>query len=143
MDAFVSECRVRSHELDALGHVNHAVYLNYFEQARYDALETGGLPVADLARKRGAGIFVVRIEVDYLKECLFGQVLRVRTWVETFRGSSMIVRQELHRVNDEPDDGPAAEARVTLVWIGESGRPARIPAEVREALSSPPAEGDS
>ena len=138
MDAFESRFRVRSHELDALGHVNHAVYLNYFEQARYDALEAAGLPVRDLAEKKSAGVYVVRIEVDYRRECLFGQRLRVLTWVETFRGSSMIVRQELHREDDEPDEGPAAEARVVVVWVGERGRPARIPEEVRRGLSSPP-----
>ncbi|NIP79253.1 MAG: thioesterase, partial [Gemmatimonadetes bacterium] len=30
--------QARSYELDGFGHVNYAVYLNYFEYARYRAL---------------------------------------------------------------------------------------------------------
>ena len=30
---------VRTSELDSFGHVNHAVYLNYFEHARFEALK--------------------------------------------------------------------------------------------------------
>ena len=63
----VSETRigVRTSELDSFGHVNHAVYLNYFEHARFEALKRAGFPW-DLLGERGWAIFVVRIEVDYL-----------------------------------------------------------------------------
>ncbi|TVP43443.1 MAG: acyl-CoA thioesterase [Gemmatimonadales bacterium] len=118
--------RVRSYELDALGHANHAVYLNWFEQARYDALETAGLPPNELLR-RGWGIHVVRIEVDYRAECRLGDRVEVRTVVESVRNSSMIIEQKLYR---DPDT-LASEARVTAVWVGEDGRPMRIPEDIR------------
>lgn len=149
MRTFESTFRVRSYELDGLGHVNHAVFLNYFEQARFDALEHGGFPVAEMTR-RGWGVHVVRIEVDYRRECRQGDRLEVRTRIESFRNSSVTIRQELRRRDRsiaggvEPDapaprapTGPgevAAEATVVAVWIGEDGRPMRIPPEVRRAL---------
>ena len=51
MRTFEDTIRVRSYELDALGHVNHAVYLNYLEQARYDAMEAGGFPHTEVFAK--------------------------------------------------------------------------------------------
>ena len=37
-----TDITVRSPELDSFGHVNHAVFLNYFEHARFLALEEAG-----------------------------------------------------------------------------------------------------
>ena len=54
---------VRTSELDSFGHVNHAVYLNYFEHARFEALKEAGFSWSVLDEKEWA-IFVVRIEVD-------------------------------------------------------------------------------
>lgn len=135
MRIFESVFRVRSHELDALGHVNHATYLNYFEQARYDALQEAGFSIFELARGKQGGVYVVHVEVDYLRECRFGQNLRVQTRAESFRASSMTMHQELFREGDDLADGPAVEARIVLVWVNERGRPTRIPREVRKGLS--------
>ena len=131
---FETEIRVRSYELDSLGHVNHAVYLNYLEQARYDALTAGGLPPA-VIRERGWGVYVVRVEIDYHRECFHEQLLRVTTVVEEFRKASMIIRQQIRRVDDGPGAEPAVTARIVLVWVGEGGRPMRVPDEARAALA--------
>jgi YbgC/YbaW family acyl-CoA thioester hydrolase len=134
--------RVRSYELDALGHVNHAVYLNWFEQARYDALEASGLSPSELLR-RNWGIHVVRIEVDYRAECRLGDEVKIRTSVAEVRNASMTLVQSLVRrspggagpASATPPGGeavPAADARVVAVWIGPDRRPMRIPAEIRQ-----------
>ena len=135
MSGLECDLEVRSYELDSLGHVNHAVYLNYFEQARYDFLEAGGFDLAEMAR-RGWGVHVVRLEVDYRRECFLGQQLRIRTWVERFRKSSMTIRHELCRCADGPDADPAVSARVVAVWVGAEGRPIRIPEAARESLEA-------
>ena len=134
MREFLREVTVRSYELDAFGHVNHAVYLNYLEIARFDALEEGGFPPSALA-ENGWAIHVVRVEVDYMKPCFQGQVLRIKTRVERFRKTSMIIAQQIYRVADGPEAEPAVRARVTTVWIGEGERPVRIPDWARTALS--------
>jgi len=162
MNRFECRLRVRSYELDGLGHVNHAVYLNYFEQARFEALEAGGFPPHRL-KSRGWGVIVVRVEVDYLRECRQGDRLRVLTGARSFRRTSMVLSQELLATPEAPADAtrppdrgrpesadapdrreaepaptpeeePAARALVTAVWVGSDGRPMRIPAEVRRAL---------
>lgn len=40
---FNYQLSVRGYELDAYGHVNHAVYVNYFEQARWEIFKQTGL----------------------------------------------------------------------------------------------------
>ena len=45
---FESRFRVRSYELDGFQHLNHTVFLSWFEQARFDAFEQGGFPAAKL-----------------------------------------------------------------------------------------------
>lgn len=138
--------RVRSYELDALGHVNHAVYLNWFEQARYDALEASGLSPAELLRREW-GIHVVRIEVDYRAECRLGDEVEIRTGIDEVRNSSMTLKQSLLRRRGgrgAPSGGAprdleiiaAADARVVAVWIGPDRRPMRIPREIRQRFES-------
>lgn len=124
---------VRTPELDSFGHVNHAVFLNYLEHARYLALEQAGFAWSSLDDE-GWQIFVVRIEVDYLAEANRGQELLIRTWAESFRRTTMVLGQEVLRADDPGT--VVTRARVTAVWIGPDGRPMRVPEHVRTGLSS-------
>ncbi|MEM7417427.1 MAG: thioesterase family protein [Gemmatimonadota bacterium] len=124
---------VRSGELDSFGHVNHAVFLQYFEHARFHALKDAGFSW-DVLGERSWAIFVVRIEVDYLAEANREDELVVRTWADSFRRTSMVLHQELcHR--DAPDE-VLTRARVTAVWIGPNRKPMRVPPEVRAGLTT-------
>jgi len=131
----VAETRieVRSPEIDSFGHVNHAVFLHYFEHARYEALEAAGFSWPTLT-ERDWQIYVVRIEVDYLAEARRGDDLLVRTWSEAFRRTTMVLGQEIVR-SDDPSQA-VARARVTAVWIGPDRRPMRVPEDVRAGLSA-------
>jgi YbgC/YbaW family acyl-CoA thioester hydrolase len=128
---FESRFRVRSYELDGFAHMNHAVFMNWFEQARFDVFEAGGFPAPEI-QGRGWGVYVVRIEVEFLKEARFGDELVIRSWVEDVGRSSMTFHQV---ASPAAEPGVvSAEARVRAVWIGPNRRPARIPAVVRAAL---------
>jgi YbgC/YbaW family acyl-CoA thioester hydrolase len=128
---FESRFQVRSYELDGFAHMNHAVWLNWFEQARFDVFEAGGFPAPEI-QGRGWGVYVVKLEVEFLKEARFGDELLIRSWVEDVARSSMTFHQVAAPAG-QPEVA-SAEARVRAVWIGPDRRPARIPAEVRAAL---------
>ena len=130
----VSETRiaVRTSELDSFGHVNHAIYLNYFEHARFEALKQAGFPWGTL-EERGWAIFVVRIEVDYVAETHREDELLIRTWADSFRRTSMVLEQEMLR--DDDSGQVVARARVTAVWIGSDRKPMRVPPDVQRGLS--------
>lgn len=122
---------VRGPELDSFGHVNHAVFLNYLEHGRFEALEKSGLSWSRLD-ETGRSIFVVRIEVDYLEEAKRGQQLLVRTWAQSFRRTSMVLGQEI--VREETPQSVVVRAAVTAVWIGANRKPQRVPEEVQRGL---------
>ena len=122
---------VRGPELDSFGHVNHAVFLNYLEHGRLEALEKSGLSWSELD-ETGRSIFVVRIEVDYLEEAKRGQQLLVRTWAQSFRRTSMVLWQEI--VREETPQSVVVRAAVTAVWIGANRKPQRVPEEVQRGL---------
>ncbi|MDT8368092.1 MAG: thioesterase family protein [Longimicrobiales bacterium] len=126
--------RARSYELDSFGHVNHAVYLNYFEHARFAALTEGGFPPRRLA-ERGEGVHVVRVEVDFRRELCLGEEIEVRTRALDAGASSMTIGQQM--VHPDDPDTIYAEARVVVVWVGPDRRPMRVPEDVRDALGLP------
>jgi YbgC/YbaW family acyl-CoA thioester hydrolase len=128
---FESRFSVRSYELDSFGHMNHAVFLNWFEQARFDAFEQAGFPIPQL-QANGWGIYVVRLQIEYLKEARLGDELVVRTWGGKPGRTSMVFHQAAAR-GDDPDV-VVAKADVRGVFIGADRRPARIPPEFRAAL---------
>ena len=125
---------VRSGEIDSFGHVNHAVFLNYFEHARFEALEAAGFRWP-LLRENDWQIYVVRIEVDYVAQAMRGDILRVRTWAEGFRRTTMTLGQEILR-DDPSGTVVVARARVEAVWIGANRKPMRVPDAVRAGLSA-------
>lgn len=105
-NVFLAEVRVRYHELDPLGHVNNAVYLNYLEQAAVDHAAAAGWPAARL-RALG-GVFIARRhEVDYLRPAVEGDRLRVATWAIALRGARAFRAYEIARL--APDAPPLAE----------------------------------
>ena len=53
MATHVTEHRVRFHELDPYDHVNHAMYVTYFEIGRVDALDAIGLGL-DVMKAEGS-----------------------------------------------------------------------------------------
>lgn len=122
---------VRSPELDSFGHVNHAVFLNYLEHGRFEALEQAGLSWS-LLEETGCSIFVVRIEVDYLEEARRGERLLVRTWAQAFRRTSMVLAQEI--VREGAPECVVVQAAVTAVWVGPKRRPQRVPEEIKKGL---------
>jgi acyl-CoA thioester hydrolase len=136
---FDSFLTVRGYELDGFGHVNHSVYLNYFEHARFEALEEGGYSLGTLA-EQGMGVHVVRIEVDYRRELRLGDRVRVETWVDEWRNSSIVIAQEAFR---EGSNELVAEARVVAVWVGTNRKPIRVPEAVRKALGAEDGENSN
>lgn len=128
---FESHVDVRSYELDSFGHTNHAVYLNYLEFGRFNALADAGFPYQELVG-RGWGVYVVRVEVDYVKEARLGQRLRIRTWAESFKRTSMVLAQVIHLDGDEP--ALVARAKVTAVYVGKDRRTMRVPEEILTGL---------
>jgi acyl-CoA thioester hydrolase len=124
--------KVRYYECDPLGHVNHAVYVSYFETGRLEAMAACGLPFSDLI-KQGYALVASKICVQYKMAAVLGDQLEVQTWITGFRGARSIWQQELYRCRD---NALLAQAVVHGAFTTANGRPIRIPARFRQALEA-------
>src|SRR5581483_4673871 len=97
--------RVRVSELDSLGHVNNAVYLDVVLQAALDALAaSGGLPL------------VARVDLEHLGAARYGDTLETRTWFDA-PPDGLDVHQDVVRA---ADGRAVARAATGWRWVDAS-----------------------
>ncbi|RAL21890.1 acyl-CoA thioesterase [Thermoflavimicrobium daqui] len=94
------QIEVRSTEIDVLGHVNNAKYLEYLEWGREDWYNQIGLPF-DLFEELGMGTVTVNININYRKEARLGQKLVISTKPIRRGRSSFVLKQEIINENQE------------------------------------------
>lgn len=118
---------VRQYELDVLGHVNNAVYLNWVEQVAIDHVEALGFG-RDWSDAHG-GVWVVRQHmVTYHRPVLYGDAVLVTTLPQSIGGVRGTRRTEIHRASD---GALATEVTTEWIWVRSSDhRPTRVPAEL-------------
>ncbi|NDD28084.1 MAG: acyl-CoA thioesterase [Proteobacteria bacterium] len=118
MHGFLTRIPVRFRDLDAMGHVNHAVYFTYMEVARqeYWFALTGQSSVE-------AFKFVVgKAECAYRSPALLGEVVCVRLGVTRMGGASFTMQYAL---TDEATGRLLAEGRTELVSYDYARKKAR------------------
>jgi len=120
---------VRFHELDAYGHVNHAVFLTYFETARIEALQAIGCDLAVL-REQGLSLVIVALEVSYRQPATMGDELAISTAITELGGSSQQWRQVCTRAGRT-----VVEGTLRAATVGPDGRALRMPDDLRAALT--------
>ncbi len=122
---FEHEVTVRWRDVDALGHVNHAVFLTYLEEGR-DAFYTRTLGADPM-------YVVVRLEVNLRAEVRYpDRRVTVRIEVERIGTTSLTTRETIVT----PAGETAAQARVVTVrWDAGQRKPVPWGAAERARLS--------
>lgn len=94
-----SPIHIRFADIDVMGHVNNAVYLNYFEQARmhwFKAL------IGEKWDWRTHGVILARNEIDYIQPVLLQDDAEIDTTVVNIGTKSLTLTFEVFRkVNGE------------------------------------------
>ena len=125
-DPFETALTVRGYEMDAFGHVNNAVYVQYFEHCRWMAFQEMG----DAWLEGGYLSVVVRkLEVEYEAPARVFDELRGRVWVESVGRTSVTFGQELVKGDD---DQVIARGKVIAVCIDADGKPHPLPERWQE-----------
>jgi acyl-CoA thioester hydrolase len=125
---FIHKERVRFRDLDALGHVNNAVFLTYIESARVAFLV--GLGAATTLEDMA--LIVARIEIDFRAPVGFGEEVEIEVRASRFGDKSFDLDYEL-RV----DGKIVAEAKSVLVGYDyDKGETVTIPDDWRERLAA-------
>ena len=121
----VIELQVQPADVDAYEHVNNAVYLTWLDRVAWSHSAALGVPLERcLALRRGMA--AQRIEIDYLRAALRGDLIRAATWIVSADGRLRAERRfQIKRVADGAN---LARARIEYVCINlDSGRAARMP----------------
>jgi len=74
---FEYKFNARGYELDSYGHVNHAVYLNYFEQARWELFQQ--LDLVRYFKENDLLLVVIEVQARYHREINLFDEMVVRT----------------------------------------------------------------
>jgi len=118
--------RVRHHEMDALGHVNNAVYLHYVEEAAVEHARRIGYDEARWRQLGGTSV-VRRHEIEYRLPAVAGDDLDVTTRIAGMERARGVRRTTIVRVRD---GALLAEATTEWIWVDLEGRPRRVPSAV-------------
>jgi len=121
--------RVYYEDTDLAGIVYYANYLKFIERGRSEWVRDIGVDQAAMKRDEGVVFAVRRVEADYRSPAHYDDQLVVTTDVDKVSGARLILRQTVERNGDVLFD-----ALVTIVAIGETGAPARLPAAFRRNL---------
>jgi len=105
---YETELQVRFRDLDAMGHVNNAVYATYLEQARVDYYaDVLGVGLDDI------DTVLVNLEIDYRHEVVLDdETVTIAMGVRSIGESSVVVGYEVRA-----GDRVAATAETTQVYV--------------------------
>ena len=125
---FTQAVEVRFRDLDALGHVNNAVYLTYFESARM----AWWLHVTHRPDLRQMDMILARAEVDFRSPASYAEVLDVGVRCASIGRSSFTLEQA---ITERRTRRLVAEARKVLVHYDyAAGRSTPLSPELRGQL---------
>ncbi len=126
--AHTTHTGVRFSELDPYGHVNHSVYIQYFETGRVELLRDAGYTLPQM-KSNGLIIVVSEIHTKFLASAEDGDELQIETEVLEFRRVTSQWRQRILR-----DGELIASQELRAALINLEGRPIRFPEEMISAL---------
>ncbi|MBO7081739.1 MAG: acyl-CoA thioesterase [Neisseriaceae bacterium] len=97
MTSKTTQIQVRGYHLDGYRHVNHARYLEFLEDARWQMFDNSNI-VADFAAKNW-GFAVVNINIDYRYPATEGDVLEIQSTVGELTRKTITIRQIIQLKN--------------------------------------------
>jgi acyl-CoA thioester hydrolase len=120
-------------DIDQMGHVNNAVYLNYSTECNIQVLKAYGWPWERM-RECGFGIYIRRLQVQYLLPAHLGDYLEVATWASGIQRSTAT----RHYIVSKLGSGEIiAKINNYSVWVDLTTKhPIRIPAEYLKDFST-------
>jgi acyl-CoA thioester hydrolase len=124
--------RVDPRDLDQVGHVNNAVYLEYLEDCGARALAAHGWSEERLLSRQAVPV-ARKHRIEYRQPALLDDELEVATWGSAVSQGSMVRHFTVTRSGD---GALVARARTLLIWIDrDTARLAAIPGSFLHDLS--------
>ncbi|MFD0793765.1 acyl-CoA thioesterase [Mucilaginibacter litoreus] len=126
---FKTSIAIRFSDIDSVGHVNNAVYLTYFEVARFNYWrEVAGWNIKE------NGIIVGRSEINYLKPVTIDDTLACYVRVTRIGNSSFDVMHVLVKQADGTEEICTTCKTVCISYDYKACKSVPIPAEGRKNM---------
>lgn len=122
--------RVYYEDTDAAGIVYYVNYLKFAERARTEMLRLLGREQQHMMESEGVAFAVKSARIEYFRPARLDDSLAVRTGLIEVAGASLKVRQRIFRGAEL-----LADMQIRLAVMDRSGRPTRLPADIRAALA--------
>jgi len=125
----VEHMTMRWGDMDALGHMNNAVYFRYLEQARISWFESLGVDYG-----QGEGPILGNISCRFRIPILYPAELAISLCASNARNSSFVLTSE---ITDRSDARVYATGEAVMVWIDLAAAKSRpLPDWLREIIQS-------
>jgi acyl-CoA thioester hydrolase len=116
-------------DIDEQNHVNNTVYLRWVQEVATAHWRA----IASSEAKEATGWVVLRHEIDYKAAACLGDEVVLRTWVGK---ATRLTFERFTEIRRSADGQLLSKARTLWCPISaQTGRPVRVPAEVREHFS--------
>jgi len=113
-------------DIDAMGHLNNAVYFSYFELGRQKYWDR----VVGLRSFRDIGFVVASAAVDYRRPAYMGDVLDLETRCPRIGASSFDFTYVLRRGGETVAEGRSTQ----VLWDWDESRKREFTGELRDAI---------
>lgn len=106
---FTYPVQIKEYHLDTFGHVNNAVYLQLYEEARWDFITKNGYGL-DVIKKLQKGPVILEVHVKYKKELKNRESIIIESKTSEIRGRIMTLSQVIKK-----EDGSIASEATFMV----------------------------
>ncbi len=129
----ITELQIRFSDADMAGHVHNAVYLQYFEMGRIDFMRR--FTPEDWDWKK-FGLILARNEIDYKKPTVYGESLRVRTFVIKLGNRSIELGYEVYSGQEGTKEIKCSGKSIMVCYDYTKSCSISIPETWRNAMTS-------
>lgn len=109
MKEFEYRLQIKEYHLDTFGHVNNAVYLNLYEEARWDFISKNGYGL-EIIQKNQKGPVVLEANVRFKRELKNREFITIKSVSEPSKGKIMKIKQMMVK-----EDGQVASEALFVV----------------------------
>jgi thioesterase-3 len=91
---------IKEQHLDSYGHVNNAMYLSLYEEARWEAITAGGYGYKTV-HETGFGPVILGIDLKFLKELKLRETITVTLEMISYEGKIFKMKQQMLKANGD------------------------------------------
>ena len=132
MQKILFDLDIYPYQIDFMGHVNNAVYIQWMEVGRVKLLDALAMPTHEIAQQGFAPV-LVKTHIDYKSPLYLGDRARVELWMSELRGASAVMEFRFH--NDQ--QVLVAKGQQTGLFVNtQTMRPKRLTAEEKALFTA-------